>query len=140
MTDTTVIPTAGVQEVPDFGSAMEAKHPIPFKIDGEMFYGQPSLPAGVLFDMVEMVNSTDQAAQIKMLNAFLEAMLVPESFERLKARIRDQHNPVSVAQVMKITEYLMRAASCGPTMQPSASPARQYGRASITTGPPASPG
>jgi hypothetical protein len=134
MTDTTVIPTAGVQEVPDFGTAMEAKHPVPFKIDGEMYFGNPSLPAGVLFDMIEMVNTKDQASQIRLLDEFLKAMLVPESYERLKVKMRDQTNPLSIQQVMKITEYLMSAATGRPTTQSSSSQAGQSGTGPTSTG------
>jgi hypothetical protein len=108
-----------VNDVPDFGNDEDSGAPVEFKIDGETFYASTEQPAGLLFDVASATKSKDLESQINMLGSFLEMMLVPESYERLKARMRDKTRPVTFKQVVRIMEWLMEQYAGRPTQQSS---------------------
>lgn len=109
--------------VPDFGMGGQTVPPIPFKIDGEMFYAVGSQPASLIFDLAAMSEGgQDMNTQVKTFTTLIQGMLVPESFERLKAKMRDPLNPLSWAQMMKLIEWLMERYGNRPTTPASSSP------------------
>lgn len=135
MTDTITVPTARPDEVPDFGTPEgQVVHPIPFKINGNLYYGSPEQPAGMLFDMAKMINSNDMASQLQLLSNFLESMLVPESWARLQADMRVPGNKITIQSLLKATQYVTEQVTGRPTTQSSSSSAGQPGTGSTSTG------
>jgi hypothetical protein len=109
----------GTEVIPDFGSMGQAvANPIPFRIDGEVFYAVGSQPAGVLFDMADLGEVKGFDAQVRLLSQFVQSLLVPESFERLKIKMRDPINPFGFTNLMRMIQWLMEQYSNRPT-QPS---------------------
>lgn len=109
----------GTEVIPDFGSMGQAvANPIPFRIDGEVFYAVGSQPAGVLFDMADLGEVKGFDAQVRLLSQFVQSLLVPESFERLKIKMRDPVNPFGFTNLMRMIQWLMEQYSNRPT-QPS---------------------
>jgi hypothetical protein len=109
--------------IPDFGGTTEVA-PIQFNIDGEPYYAVGETSAGVLLDMGEMLKVEGLGNQISALTVFIQALLLPDSFERLKARLRDnKKSPISFQQLMRIIEYVMERQADRPTQQPSPSSA-----------------
>lgn len=101
--------------IPDFGTVEDQKPPLIFMIHGETFSALPTQPAGVLFDLAEMSEAKTVKEQIDLFSAFLGAMLVPESWERLKLRMRDAVRPVTMAELMRMIEWLMEQYGGRPT-------------------------
>jgi hypothetical protein len=108
-----------VEKAPDFGEDVVDAKRIPFKINEEVFWAVPHQPAALLFDLAAAVKETSLEGQINALATFMQTMLVPESYERLKERMRDTERPVSFPQLMRIMEWLMEQYSGRPTQQSS---------------------
>lgn len=110
--------------IPDFGSSVNGEQlpPIPFMIDGETFYAVPETSMGVLFDMGQLLKVEGLDKQLEALTLFIQSNLLPESFERLKLRMRDPGRPpVTFPQIMRILQYVMEQQAGRPTMPSSPS-------------------
>ena len=111
----------GTEMMPDFG-VVDVEPPIPFKIDGEVFYAVGNQPAAVLFDMADMGEAKELNQQIRLLTAFIQGLLLPESFERLKLKMRDPAKPIGFKQLMTMIQWLMEQYGNRPTQPSPSSP------------------
>lgn len=113
MTDTIqpIVP----QDVPDFGIGGVAAPPIPFRVDGEMFYAMGMQPAGLIFDLAGMTKDSTFEAQVQTFTTLIQGMLVPESFERLKIKMRDPISPLTFPKMMELIQWLMEQYGKRPT-------------------------
>ena len=125
-----MIPTSvNGDQAPDLGADFAFRHPIPFKIHGEIFHGVPDLPAGMLFDMASMFSDVKGGSgigtQFETLDRFFQLLLVPESYERFKERMRDPERPITIGIMMAVMRYLIEQMTGRPTEQSSSSSAGQ---------------
>ena len=99
-----------------FGEAGD-EAPIPFAVDGEVFFAASAIPAedyGQLAALFANMPKTQGGASaedvskiIEITLSGLELFLLPESAERLAARMKDKVRPVGVDKVMEIaTQFL----------------------------------
>lgn len=96
-----------------------------FQIDGDVFEAAPAIPGDVLAEFGTRFDSFSRepgADRLSILSDALELILFPESFARLKTRLRDQTNPVELAQLSDIIVWLLEEYGLRPTQPSSASP------------------
>lgn len=123
-----------VRDVPDFGTGDKIPDPIEFKIDGDSYYAVGETSMGVLFDMADLVKTEGLSNQIDALVSFIQSVLMPESYERLKARLRDSKRPpVSFQVLMNVLNWVMEQQADRPTQQSSSSPASPGATIGIST-------
>jgi hypothetical protein len=93
-----------------------------FTIDNDEFEAASVLPGDVFADMVALYNSaSDQETfqeQHDLLKKALEFALLPESWQRYAARLKDKANPIDDDQTSEIVIWLMEEYGVRPT-QPS---------------------
>lgn len=94
-----------------------------FTIDGEEFDSAVGLAAEVFVEFTvrfKQFNESDTwADNYAALRAALELVMLPESFERLAARLKDKSNPVDMEQMADIVIWLLEAYGLRPTRQSS---------------------
>lgn len=102
------------------------REPLRFFIDDDEFLAPPSLPAGMLVEFTQLKsrlrNSNVESAeqQWQEIIGIFEKILLPESFELFKRRIRDPHNPIDMSMVVDVMYWLFgEAYSNFPTPPPS---------------------
>jgi hypothetical protein len=123
MTDLTNVPELGEETV-------VMLQPIPFKVTGEVFYAVGSQPAGILLDLAKLNQTKDMGSQVNSVLRLLEGSLIPESFERFKARMYSTDRPITLQHLNAVIAFIMEAQTKYPTQPSSPSPV-----VSPTTGP-----
>lgn len=110
---------------------------IEFRIDDDVFVCPPALPAGTLMRFIakfnKLQNAADSEEQIALMNDTLAVVLQPESFDLLKIRMEDPHNPVDLDQLNAILEWVMGEYGLRPTQPSSSSPDGQPSQESGTS-------
>lgn len=112
---------------------------VQFTVDGEVFRGRPYLPAQTMVDFTLKVealgeNSTGSEGFGAMMES-LELVLMPESYRKLKDRMKDPlaglsdddaaamtelpYRPIELPQLNDILEWLMAEYGMRPTQSPS---------------------
>lgn len=93
-----------------------------FTIDDDTFEAASVLPGDVFADMVALYNSaTDTETfqeQHDLMKKALEFALLPESWERYSARLKDKKRPIDDDQTADVVIWLMEEYGVRPT-QPS---------------------
>lgn len=108
----------------DFSDPNANKPPIQFTMDGDTFNAAPLCPAGALQDMAamgQMAQSKNIGAMLDKLDSFLTMVLLPESAERFRARMRNPQKPVTQQQLTKLVGWLMQEYTGRPTEPASSS-------------------
>ena len=118
-----------------------------FEIDGDTFDAAPALPGDVFAAFVTLYNGTVDTdtyqQQHDLLKRALELALLPESWERFAARLKDKARPIDGDQMSDIILWLLEEYGMRPTKpsQPSsdgpASP--ESGTSSTENTPPEEP-
>jgi hypothetical protein len=126
---------------------------VQFTVDGEVFRGRPYLPAQTMVDFTLRVEAMGEAATgsdgFNTMMESLEMVLMPDSYQRLKARMKDPladlppeeaaavtelpYLPIELPQLDEIIKYLMEEYGMRPTEQPSDSSAGPPAPASGTS-------
>lgn len=95
------------------------RKPIQFTIDGDVFEAKSPIPAQVLLDFAAKFSSMTEDSPIdEQLDAFknvLDLVLKPDSLKVFQARMSDVDNPIEVAQVEEIIEWLFGEYGLRPT-------------------------
>jgi hypothetical protein len=92
---------------------------IVFTADGDTFRCAPGAAAILIGDVVSDINTAkDVKDQLRFIIEFFDLILVDESAELLKQRLRSKENPIDVGQALAIVEYITEEMSVRPT-QPS---------------------
>lgn len=104
----------------DFSRKREAKT---FAIDGDTFHAAVALPGEIFVEFTERLSAFEAAntwrEQFDALGAALEVVLLPDSYERLRARAKDLEYPVDLDQLAEIGMWLMDEYGLRPTQPPS---------------------
>lgn len=96
-----------------------------FTIDDELFEAAPVLPGDIYAEFVTRYNGTADTEtyqqQHDLLKSALELALMPESYDRFAARLKDKGNPVEDDQMADVIIWLLEAYGLRPTepSQPS---------------------
>lgn len=98
---------------------------IAFTIDGEQYEAAPAVPAETFVEFAvrfaDLNDSDTWAENYRALNAALELVLLPESFERLAAHFTDKQHPVELDQMADIVMWLLEEYGLRPTRPSSPS-------------------
>jgi hypothetical protein len=118
---------------------------IRFTIDGDRFEAAPAVPAEVLVEFANRFSGTsagvgDSADTFGTVMSVLELVLVPESYERLRARAGDRANPVEIDQLSDVILWLLEQYGLRPTQPPSSSATGPASLASGTSSMASTPG
>jgi hypothetical protein len=93
-----------------------------FTIEGDVFEAAPALPGDVFAEFVTTYNGTSDTEtyqeQHDLLKSALQLALLPESWERFAARLRDKANPIDDDQMADVILWLLEEYGMRPT-QPS---------------------
>lgn len=105
------LPPAATEEVgvKQFRSASAAAGtaPVEFRIDGESFYATPVIPAAVMAEILPLARTGTEAERLNALSRFLDTVLYQESAERLAARMRSPEEPLTLAEVAEVLQWLL---------------------------------
>jgi hypothetical protein len=107
--------------VKDFSRKRE---PIRFRIDDDMFEAAPALPAGTLAEFAARfsgLRDSPGSADVAPLYEALSMVLLPESYERFAARMKDLAAPIDVNQLNDVIVWLMEHYGKRPTVPSSIS-------------------
>jgi len=106
----------------DFGADADVtSDPVVFRLYDEDFECYPNVQGKVLLDLVANSDDQDGAGMAKTMNMFFDAVLKPESKDRLDTLLTDPERVVSVETLGEITAWLMEQYSARPTQQPEPS-------------------
>lgn len=93
-----------------------------FRIDGDTFEAASVLPGDVFAEFVTAYNGTADTEtyqqQHDMLKSALKLALLPDSWQRFDARLRDKTNPIDDDQMSDVVLWLLEEYGMRPT-QPS---------------------
>ncbi|MDX3314632.1 hypothetical protein P1S61_37395 [Streptomyces sp. ME08-AFT2] len=93
-----------------------------FTIDDDTFVPATALPGDVYAELVTLYNKTGSVEnyqeQHDLLKTALQLALLPDSYDRFTARLRDKTNPIDDDQMADVVLYLLEAYGLRPT-QPS---------------------
>lgn len=96
-----------------------------FTIDGELFEAAPVLPGDIYAEFVTRYNDTAATEtyqqQHDLLKSALGLALMPESYDRFSARMKDKTNPIDDDQMADVILWLLEAYGLRPTKQSSPS-------------------
>ncbi len=116
-----------------------------FTIDDDTFEAASTLPGDIYAEMVVKYDGIDNVdayqGQHDLIKDALQLALLPESFERFSARMKDRANPIDDGQMADVVMWLLEEYGLRPTQpsQPSsdgpASP--ESGTSSTESTPPA---
>jgi hypothetical protein len=96
-----------------------------FTIDDDTFEAASAIPAEIYAEFVSNYSNVDEngttADVFKAMASALETVLLPDSFARFKARLRDRTNPIELAQMTDVVLWLIEEYGDRPTppSQPS---------------------
>jgi hypothetical protein len=102
-----------------------ARKRLQFRIDDDLFEAAPVLPGDIYAEFVTRYNGTADAEtyqqQHDLLKSAIEIALMPESYDRFSARMKDKTNPVDDDQMSDVILWLLEAYGLRPTKpsQPS---------------------
>jgi hypothetical protein len=135
---TTTLPTMAAAPRPaarDFSRG--SNEPLPFTIDGDVFYAAARLPGDVFAEFVTLYNdrveSEEYQQQHDLLKRALSLALLPESYEQFAKRLNDKVRPIDDNQTADVVMWLLEEYAARPT-QPS--PDSSDGPASPASGTP----
>lgn len=97
-----------------------ATEPIVVTIDDEDFTAKGAQPARPLLAMA--AQSNDPAKTQTMVETFLAASFLPESWDRFSARMDSDEKPITQSVLFDVFGFLMEQYAGGPTEVPSGSP------------------
>ena len=124
MTDL-LTPPNGIAPAPPAGAARDftrKRKRLNFQIDGDTFEAASVLPGDVFAEFVSAYNGTADTEtyqqQHDLLKQALELALLPESWERFSARLKDKSNPIDDDQLSDVIMWLLEEYGMRPT-QPS---------------------
>ena len=126
MTDLLTPPTAGAMTAaapPTAAKDFSRKRKrLDFTIEGDTFDAAPALPGDVFAEFVTFFNDTATTEtyqqQHDLLKRALELALLPESWQRFSARLKDKTNPIDDDQMSDVILWLLEEYGMRPT-QPS---------------------
>jgi hypothetical protein len=123
------------------------RKPLAFTIDDDHFEATAALPGDVFAEFVTTYNGTSETEtyqqQHDLLKAALQMVLLPASWERFAARLRDKTNPIDDDQMSDVIIWLLEEYGMRPTRPSqdssdgSASP--ESGTSSTESTPPEEP-
>ncbi|MDT0387811.1 hypothetical protein [Streptomyces dubilierae] len=112
-------PTATPPAARDFSKKRKR---LDFTIEDDTFEAAPALPGDVFAEFVTLYNSTGETEtyqqQHDLLKQALALALLPESWERFAARLKDKANPIDDDQMSDVVLWLLEEYGMRPT-QPS---------------------
>lgn len=115
----------------DFTSAPREVTRTLFRIDGEDFYAvKPK--AGVLMGLMldgQAAEGGDEMAQVRIIEAFIDTTLEPDSGDRIRARLEDPDDDFDVDTLAEVITALQGAWGRRPT-----TPSRRSSRSPRRTG------
>lgn len=93
---------------------------IQFKIDEDVFWAHPVIPADTMIHFIQKFEGIDPEAKgsqesIKALLETLETLLVPDSYKNFRARMADPERAIDIAQVNEVVEWVMGEYGMRPT-------------------------
>lgn len=112
--------TTATAEIRDFSRPRE---PLRFRIDDDVFEARGMVAAERIMEMSSLGDRVDAAEDTEKLNVMVQIFrlaLMPESFERFNARLRDDDDPIGLAQVTELIQWLMETYAGRPTELPGA--------------------
>jgi hypothetical protein len=93
-----------------------------FAIDGETFEAAPGLPGDIYAEFVTLYTRTGDVEtyqqQHDLMKSALELALLPESYNRFVARLKDKAEPIDDDQMADVVLWLLEEYGMRPT-QPS---------------------
>lgn len=99
------------------------RNKIEFKVDDDVFTAKSPIPAQTLIDFAQRFSSMTAKAtvddQVQAFTAVLRLVLMPVSFDRFTARMSDPEEPIEIAQIEEIVEWLFEEYGLRPTEMPS---------------------
>lgn len=102
----------------DFSRKRKRLH---FTIDDDTFDAAEALPGDVFAEMVALYNSATDVEtfqdQHDLVKKALELALLPESWQRYAARLKDKTRPIEDDQTSEIVMWLMEEYGLRPTQQ-----------------------
>ncbi len=125
MTDTlTGRMTSSGDDLKDFS---RARARVRFRIDQDVFEAASALPAEILVEFSnKFAGITDKTLRAdELFGAIREVfslVLLPESYDRMTSRLRDQTNPVDLEQMSDTLVWLVEQYGLRPTPPSSSSP------------------
>lgn len=118
-------------EIKDFSRERKA---IQFRVDTDVFHAAPAIPAEI---MLEFATRYEDASSIKgvdkqydALSGVLELVLLEDSYQLIRRRMRDRSRPIDLAQLNDIVVWLMEQYGMRPTRAPRESSPGRRNRAS----------
>ena len=95
-----------------------------FTIDGDTYEAAPVMPAETLMEFAGHFGKVGDtpAENLTAMRGLLEMVLLPDSYERLAARLRSRENPVDIDQVSDLISWLLETYGLRPTRPSSSSP------------------
>lgn len=102
------------------------KKPIPFYVDDDLFYAAATIPAGVLIDMGNIKQQLahavkDESKGKEQLNTLLEVfkiVFISDSYDLLVKRLYDVENPIDLAVLLDVMQWLFGEKYGGRPTQP----------------------
>ena len=124
-----------MSEIKDFS---KKRNRILFRIDDDVFEATPAVPADTMISFAKRFTVSDptQMTVEQQLNVFTDVLgdvLLPESMDRMRARMGDKANPVDLDQLDSIIQWLFEEYGMRPTPAPSDSSNGDADRAPGTT-------
>lgn len=117
--------SAGAEEMADFSSPTP-NAPIPFKIDGDVFYARPRIAGGVVLGLAQVASVEEIEEQITLIRTFLRKVLLPNSLVMFLARLDSEPyvdpdtqqkiedpEPIELTQVLDVFKFLVRRYTNG---------------------------
>jgi hypothetical protein len=111
--------TLAEEEIPDFGRQRKR---VRFKVDGEVFEAAPGLPVEQAMEFAVMADqwrAEEPEQAMRMFRELFAKVLLPESLDRLLARLSDMQRPIEVDQLPQVIEYLLGRYGMRPTEESS---------------------
>lgn len=136
---TTTLPPAPMPGAPPAAARdfTRKRKRLDFTIDGDLFEAAPALPGDVFAEFVTLYNgridTEEYQQQHDLLKQALSLVLLPDSYERFAARLKDRANPIDDDQMSDVVMWLLEEYAMRPT-QPS--PPSSDGPASPESGTP----
>jgi hypothetical protein len=116
----------------DFTKKTEEKT---FRIDGDVFQAARAIPAEILAEFATKfsdVANTPTSSQFQVFAEALDLVLLPESYELIRRRMKDKENPVELDQLSDIIVWLLGEYGLRPTQPLSSSLDGQHNQESGT--------
>lgn len=100
-----------------------SQDPITFRVGGDVFEVKTDIPLGLLAELADLAGGAEQITprqQLERIGEFFDAVLLPTSAERMRARTaKDAEEPIGASTVISVMQWLIEAFTVIPTQQPS---------------------